>query len=437
MPKGCCPWIMGWVKAKGEKILQELEIHSGKRWFLLGLIGSIFFLTTGGTFSSLGVLLPAMIDEIGWSWAQAGLGFSILAFFTGISSTLPAYTINWFGLRITYLIGGALIASGFLTLSFTTDLITYLLGAALIGLGYTQSGAVPAVKVLSNWFVRRRSLVIGVFFTCGALGSVCGPLVASYFLSNLESWRLYWMMIAAVTAGLTILTAMFVVQRPEQREQTDEVAADLKPAEESWPFREVLRSRQYQVITIAVTVTLFGALTMNTWQVTHMQNLGVAATVSATALSAHAVFNACSRITGGLIIDRVGAKLLFSIGLFAGVIGMAALAFATSPLLILLFAIGDGISFGIVTFASSILLLEYYGPTNNPMILGFLNLITTFAMIGPAMAGFLADKAGGFSVIFIGISILMLLVFILTMSMSKPVRTMPTQAAGDHEHQAA
>ena len=402
-----------------------IEPSPFKCWALLGLVSLIFCVSTGGAFSSLGVLLPAMIDELGWSWAQAGFGFTILALLTGLSSTFPATTIKWFGLRITYLSGGLTLAGGFYTFSQAQSLTQYLIGAALVGLGYSQAGAVPAVKVLSSWFSKRRSLSIGIFFTSGALGSVIGPIVASYALTGLGSWRTYWIGVAVLCGILAIILPIFVTEKPGA-EQMDVSEVDLSATnEDSWAFKEALRTPQYHIIILSVTITLLGALTMNTWQVTHMQNLGVAATVSATALSLHAVFNASSRIVGGFVIDKVGAKLLFTIGLAATVVGMAALSVANNNLLILIFAIGDGVGFGIVTFASSILLLEYFGAKNNPMILGFLNLITTAAMVGPVLAGYVADHVGGFFEVFATITALMLAVFLLFLTMSKPQRKMP------------
>ncbi|MEL7389865.1 MAG: MFS transporter [Pseudomonadota bacterium] len=383
-------------------------------------MSTIFLATTGGTFSSLGVLLPQMIQDIGWTWTQAGLGFTVLALFTGITSTVPAFTIERIGLRMSYLIGGILIASGFFVFSRSSNLATYLIGAAFIGFGYTQTGAVPAIKVLSNWFDKNRSFAIGLFFTAGAIGSIVGPLAASYYLTNLGSWRLYWSSIAVLCLGLSVLAALFISDGigPSSNRGSSEI--DENKNETDWEFGDVLRTPQYYAIMLGVTVTLLGALTMNTWQVTHMQNLGVATTLTASALSAHAFFNALSRAVGGLVIDRIGAKIIFSAGLFSGVVGMLALSIADSPLLILLFAIGDGISFGLVTFATSIILLDYYGAKNNPIILGVVNLVTTLAMVGPVLAGYLADRIGGFKEVFIGISVLLFISFAFILFVKPP-----------------
>lgn len=399
------------------------------RWLLMAMVSLVFFVTTGGTFSSLGVLLPAMVGELQWSWTEAGLGFTVLALFTGLSSTFPATIIKWFGIKAPYLAGGIMLASGFFILSITQSVTIYLCGAGLVGLGYSLTGAVPAVTILSSWFSEKRSLAIGVFFTFGALGSVCAPLIANYVLSADMSWRLYWQAMAVITGGLSLVLAVAAVLRAVPKPEPDNEAAMLEDESQNWTFGEVLRNYQYHVITLAVTITLLGTLTMNTWQVTHLQNLGVSATIAASALSMHALFNAASRIGGGLIIDRVGAKLMFCFGLVSGVIGMFALSIADSYPLILIFAIGDGICFGIVTFASSILLLEYFGARNNPMILGFQNLVTTLAMVGPVMAGGMADRIGGFTEVFMIASGLMFIVFLLSLTMKKPVRPSIRDAA--------
>ena len=59
-------------------------------WLTLGSVSLLFFLVTALTFSSLGVVLPAMMGELKLSGSAAGLGFTLLGVFTGITSTVPA-----------------------------------------------------------------------------------------------------------------------------------------------------------------------------------------------------------------------------------------------------------------------------------------------------------------------------------------------------------
>lgn len=79
----------------------------------------VFFLITATTFSSLGVVLPAMINELHWSWGAAGTGFSLLGVAVGITSTVPASMIRRVGVRATLAMGSLVMAGAFLCLAMT------------------------------------------------------------------------------------------------------------------------------------------------------------------------------------------------------------------------------------------------------------------------------------------------------------------------------
>ena len=64
---------------------------------LFAVLSLIFFHITAATFASLGVVLPAMIAELGWTWTQAGFGFTALALFTGLFSPVAAESLKRLG----------------------------------------------------------------------------------------------------------------------------------------------------------------------------------------------------------------------------------------------------------------------------------------------------------------------------------------------------
>ena len=63
-------------------------------WIAHGAFSLILFLITAATYSSLGVVLPAMVKDLGWSWSEAGLGFTLMGAATGASSWFPAALIR-------------------------------------------------------------------------------------------------------------------------------------------------------------------------------------------------------------------------------------------------------------------------------------------------------------------------------------------------------
>ena len=97
-------------------------------WLLLAAFSLLLFLITAATYASLGVVIPAMVADLGWSWQVAFLGFSILGVFTGLSSWLPALLIRRFGVRWTLLGGVTVMAAGLACFARMHSVPVYFLG---------------------------------------------------------------------------------------------------------------------------------------------------------------------------------------------------------------------------------------------------------------------------------------------------------------------
>jgi len=63
-----------------------LSPTSPMRWLTFAAVSLIFFVISAGAFSSLGVVLPAMVGEMGWNWTQAGMGYTLLGLACGLAS---------------------------------------------------------------------------------------------------------------------------------------------------------------------------------------------------------------------------------------------------------------------------------------------------------------------------------------------------------------
>lgn len=400
-----------------------------RRWAPFLILSAFFFHVTAATFTSLGVVLPHMIAELGWSWSQAGLGFSLFALMVGLASLIPAWIIRRWGIKATFAVGGAMLALGFMLLATTQGLPQYYLGACLAGIGYPLCAIVPSVHYFNIAFTaERRAPVIGAYFTIGGLGGVAGPLLVTSIIEVFGLWRYHWWVLVGVTILLTMLALAFIVNHESAEAGSDASEGDggATASAHIWTYKEVIRTTPYYVIVASMTLTLFCGLTMNSWAVTHMGALGVSGAIAAGALSAHALINAFARGVGGVLANRVDPKWLLVSALAAEVLGMLALAYADNPVMISLFAIGEGYGFGMCLFATTLLLVNYYGTANNSQLQGSMHFITTLAMIGPVAAGVLAELTGGFAVVFIGYAVLLLAVLAAAIVMRKP--TAPTAA---------
>ncbi|MEO6340595.1 MAG: MFS transporter, partial [Caulobacteraceae bacterium] len=176
----------------------------------LAALSLLFFVITAATFTSLGVILPAMVAELKWSWADAGLGFTLLSVACGLASYAPTVAIRRFGVRPTLLAGAGVLAAGMACLYAAKTVPVYLVGASLAGVGFALAATIPGTFVLARGF-ERPATAFGVYFTIGGLGGAAGPLLAR--LGVHHAWRIYWLVMAAAIVVLGVIAAFAVDKR--------------------------------------------------------------------------------------------------------------------------------------------------------------------------------------------------------------------------------
>ena len=129
---------------------------------VLASFSLLYFLVSADTFSSLGVVLPVMVQELGWNWTEAGLGFTFLGLACGLSSLVPTVLIRRIGVRGTLLAGTALLVLGFGGLALTHSVAVYLAATLVIGIAFSLTTTVPGTHVLATTF-QRQSLALGTY----------------------------------------------------------------------------------------------------------------------------------------------------------------------------------------------------------------------------------------------------------------------------------
>jgi MFS family permease len=390
-------------------------------WLTLGLMSGLFFIITAATFSALGLVLPVMVAELGWSWTSAGFGFTLLGFFCGITSAVPAALIRRWGIRANLLVGAAVMAAAFLCLARTDGLPLYFIGAALAGLGYTLLDSVPGTWLLSRLFARP-SFPFGLFFTIGGLGGVAGPLIYAQVIGMTGHWRSYWLAVGALVVLLGVAAALLVDAKTEVGAGAE---ADPAISTEGWSFRDALQTRQFWIIAGAYAAFLFCGITANSVSVAHLMQHGIAPLIAGSIMSVEALVNSAARLVGGILSRFVSAKALLAAALVSLVIGLLALSVARDLPMMLLYAAGIGAGFGLANFAATILLLDYFGRGPYLELFSAVNLISTIGAVAPTLAGFTRDQTGAFTPFLVGLAVLVALVTLAVALMRAPHKATP------------
>jgi len=406
-------------------------------WLLVAAFSLLLFLITAATYSSLGVVIPAMVPELGWNWEHAFLGFSILGVFTGLSSWLPALLIRRIGVRGTVLAGVAVMAGGLACLSRVHALPIYFLGTALCGIGFQMAALIPGTHVLSAIF-KQRALPFGIYFTFGALGGVAGPwMVVSILGATHNDWRLYWAL-QAMLVGLVGLVCALAVGGPRWLEQAgaalDKVLDDEARAQNAsgavpgkvyhtdheWSVRDAVRTPQFLVLLAAYFSHLLAGISAASLTQAHLTQLGVAGAVAAGMLSLEGLMQVVARLGGGAIGDRIDPRWLLVLAQGLLVIGLLALARATTTPLLVVYAVGVGVGFGLTVLAVSLLLLNYFGRRNNVELFSLTCLVGAVSAAGPFIGGYMRDRLGTFTPTFQLFAAVTAVVFVAALFMRPP-----------------
>ena len=394
-------------------------------WLPFLALSLLFFLISAGTFSSLGVVLPAMVDEMHWSWTEAGLGYTLLGVACGLSSLAPAVFIRKVGVRGSIAAGSLLCGVGFAGLALTHSIALYLISEVLVGVGFSLTTTVPGVHVITALF-RKRSTMLGAYFTIGGLGQVAGPLMYVAINGATHQWRLYWWVFVGACALVGGFAALVTTSRQDVINRVSDLPpeqvgpADLLKGLQDWTVRHALKTPQFYVIVGAYTMYLLVNTTAHGFAVEHLRERGIDPKYAAGMLSLEALIGAVVAVVGGFVGEKVSAKTLLAVSLGALVVGMTALAFAHGFVLMGVYALGIGIGYGLSFLASTMLLLNYFGKRANLELFSIMSLISTLAAVGPALGGWARDTMGSFAGVFLLCALATLFTLVATLFMTEP-----------------
>ena len=196
--------------------------------------------------------------------------------------------------------------------------------------------------------------------------------------------------------------------------------AELVSGLKDWTVRTALATSQFYIIVGAYTMYLLINTTAHGFAVQHLVENGIPADAAAGMLSLEALVGAGISVVGGVAGERVSSKTLLIVSLVALIVGMTGLALAHGYILMLVYAVGVGIGFGLSFVASTMLLLQYFGRRPYLELYSVMCLLSTAAALGPAVGGWMHDTLGSFADVFHLCSLAAFLMLIATIFMRPP-----------------
>jgi MFS family permease len=146
-------------------------------------------------------------------------------------------------------------------------------------------------------------------------------------------------------------------------------------------------------------------------------SLGSAALV-VTVMTTTSIFG---QVGGGFLGDRMDKRLISAACMLAHTVALIGIAYASSLLLIYVFAVIHGLAWGTRGPLMGAIRADYFGRKSLPTIMGFSSLIITVGnVVGPVFAGFMADWQGDYQMGFVILAVLTGLGTVFFLAAKKP-----------------
>ncbi len=395
-------------------------------WILLAIIGLIYMICVGAGFYGLSVMMPAMIDDLGWTRAEASAGFSLMAMVLGLSGPLITSMMRKTGPRLTIIIGGVICAISAAILYRYHSLTTYYFATGLLGLGLTMQVVLPGTQLITQWFEQRRAMALGIFMACGGLGGVIGAPAFTWLISAFDDWRPVWLAVGAVTLTASVLSAFFIRNSPEEigqkKDGLSEVDAEQNASKKGkaarvykttidWTVGEALRDRNCWFVITAGAIAVTGHMIISSQLILHARDLGIGAVVAASALGVQGLATTLGRLLAGLLGDNTfEPRTIFIFGISSELLGMLLITSAGHSTLLYAGVVFFGLGFGLGLVSATTMFANYYGGKNMATLLSYRILLgTLLGGAGVVVCGYAADIFGGYNEAFYFYSVLLLI----------------------------
>ncbi|HEX7003622.1 MAG TPA: MFS transporter [Trueperaceae bacterium] len=405
-------------------------------WIVAGGIG-LQILGAGLVMQAYGTYVAVWKEEFGWTATVFALAFALQRGFMALLSPVQGRLLQRFGPRLVIRAGLVVLAIGFVMLSRFETQAGFYLAFLVMALGVALSGFLSLTVTVVNWFERRRSSALALMQIGISVGGLLVPIVA-WLLTDF-GWRFTALLSAGLVLALGLPLSAVMRGSPEElgvpmegvgapaaREGADRGDRD-SIISRDFRTREALRTRAFWLITAghATAVTLVAAVTVHI--VIHLnEGLGYSIQTAATIIALMTGVTMLGQLLGGFLGDRFSKRVVAALAMLGHAVALLSVAFASNLAMVLFFAVLHGLCWGVRGPIMQALRADYFGRASFATIMGIsFSFVMIGQMLGPLLAGILADATGGYRLAFMLLALLVgssSLFFVFAVPPRKPER---------------
>ena len=407
--------------------MQHLAVKARRRtqnvfygWWIVGAGTVINALSGGLLLHGFTAYFLFLQRDFGWSRTVVSSAYSLTRIESAVLGPFQGWMIDRFGPRPVMIVGLVMFGFGFILFSRVDSLVTFYAVFLVMAIGSSIGGMLAITTSVVNWFLRRRSLAVGITMSGMGLGSlVLVPLLA--WSLTAVGWRDTALASGVIIWLVGIPAAFFIRHRPEDYGYRPDggplsqgevgsatTGASLlersRPGAREFNFtaREAMKTPAFWLLGLGHGMALLSVSAVNVHVIPHLvDQVGLSVQAGAWVVALLSLWLVAGQIGGGYIGDRVSKRGVIIVCMFGHAVGLWLLAYATSLTPVVLFTLFHGLSWGVRGPLVQSIRADYFGPAAFATIMGFSSILMMGGfVVGPIVAGAMADHYGDYKIAF-------------------------------------
>lgn len=341
-------------------------------WFVAAAAFLTLMVTVGIPFYGMPFYYDHFIREFGWSRAATTGG---IAFATLLVQPIGGLLVHRFRPSRLILTGSVLLCVSIAAFGMGSgSLYLYYLAWCGFIAGYVTAGPIPHQVILSQWFRKRRGLVMGLAYLGLGLGGAISQKFVALPLMNAFGWRTALIVTGAICLAAAPLALFVMRDRPADKGLLPDGEANEPTGVryESRSFGYMLRQRSFWLLAFGSACSIGAIGSINQHMKLLFQDAGLTASTVADTTFIILVSSLAGRVIMGWLADVVAKKYVMIAAYLFVAVPVPLLFIIDRPGMPELFAAVFGFGLGADYMLIPLMAAHLFGPNSLARAMGII-----------------------------------------------------------------
>lgn len=288
------------------------RIRDHYHWVIAAIALLMVFIHSGAANNISSLFTLPVTKALGITRAEYSFAFTANSVAAMFSSFLSGIVFNKLGFRKASVLGLLAAASGYFLLAVSQSYWMMFPACALLGASLGMCGTAGVTRVVGDWFIRHRGVVMGAITASSGIGGSVVCILQSLVMESL-SWRIALGATAAALVLLSILSFCFIRSNPSDMglkplgEGEEVMGKRRRISDRAHPgldFARLKKRPSFYLMILCIFLSCFPHYSAFNVIVPHLVDCGLSSVEASSVQSIYLLMLTATKFLAGVFSDR-------------------------------------------------------------------------------------------------------------------------------------